>query len=116
VQAILVLLALMASLAFPSTRQDTAKIAGKVIGISDGGTITILTQDMSSVKIRLEGIDAPESNQAFGSKAKDTLKALVGGKTVEVEKSREDRYGRTLGFVVVDGINVNAKLLEDGWA
>lgn len=91
-------------------------LSGKVISISDGDTITVLREDKSSVKIRLEGIDAPESSQAFGSKSKDALKELVAGKTVELRKTGEDKYGRSLAFVFIDGVDVNAKLIEDGWA
>jgi endonuclease YncB( thermonuclease family) len=48
-------------------------IIGKVVGVSDGDTITVLDDQKRQYKIRLEGIDAPESNQDFGSKAKQSL-------------------------------------------
>lgn len=72
-------------------------ITGKVIGVSDGDTITILDSGNRQHKIRLEGIDAPESNQAFGSRAKQSLSDLVFGKTVTVTSRKKDRYGRVLG-------------------
>jgi endonuclease YncB( thermonuclease family) len=68
------------------------------------------------ITIRLEGIDAPESNQSFGKKSKEALAALIFGKTVEVKKTGEDRYGRSLGFIFVDSMDVNAQMIEDGWA
>ena len=48
----------------------------KVIGVTDGDTIVILTSDRKQVKIRLEGIDCPESNQDFGNRAKQTTVEL----------------------------------------
>jgi endonuclease YncB( thermonuclease family) len=59
-------------------------ITGKVVGVSDGDTITILDSGNRQHKIRLEGIDAPESNQGYGSRAKQCLSDLVFGKTVTV--------------------------------
>jgi micrococcal nuclease len=66
--------------------------------------------------VRLEGIDAPESGQSFGRKAKEALAKIVAGKTVTVRKTGTDKYDRTLGIVIVGDIDVNAKLVEDGWA
>ena len=44
------------------------------------------------------------------------MAALIFGKTVEVKKTGEDRYGRSLGFIFVDSMDVNAQMIEDGWA
>jgi micrococcal nuclease len=89
---------------------------GKVVGVADGDTVTVLLQDNTSVKIRLEGIDCPEAKQDFGQKAKQATSELCYGKAVRVVKSGEDRYGRTLGFVFVDGVCVNEELLKMGMA
>jgi micrococcal nuclease len=91
-------------------------IAGKVVGVSDGDSITVLTVDMAQVKIRLDGIDAPEAKQAFGAKAKAALSNLVFGKTVLVRSKGLDRYRRTLGRVEVDGVDVNLRMVRDGFA
>jgi len=89
---------------------------GKVVKITDGDTIVVLTSDNKQVKIRLEGIDCPESNQDFGNKAKQTVSDLCFGKEVVIQKSGEHRYGRTLGFVFVGYVNVNKELLKQGLA
>jgi endonuclease YncB( thermonuclease family) len=86
-----------------------------VVGVSDGDTITVLV-DKKPIKIRLEGIDAPEAKQSFGNRSKQALSDLVFGKEVRVKKTREDRYGRSLGLVSTDGIDINAKMIQDGWA
>jgi micrococcal nuclease len=88
---------------------------GKVVSIADGDTVTVL-RGREQVKVRLNGIDAPEKNQSFGTKSKDALAALAFGKTVTVRSSGTDRYGRTLGVIVADGVNVNEQLVANGWA
>ena len=94
----------------------SATFTGKVIKITDGDTIVVLTDKKEQVKIRLEGIDCPESSQDFGNKAKQATSDLCFGKQVKIIKSGEDRYGRTLGYVMVGDINVNKELLKQGLA
>ena len=52
-------------------------IEGKVIGISDGDTLTILTKENKQIKVRLYGIDSPEKTQDFGQKTKQFSSDLV---------------------------------------
>jgi micrococcal nuclease len=87
-----------------------------VVGVFDGDSITVLTVDMARVKIRLDGIDAPEAKQAFGAKAKAALSNLVFGKQVIVHSQGNDRYKRILGRVIVGEVDVNLKMVEDGFA
>ena len=95
---------------------DAAVLSGKVVGIADGDTITVLTPDKVQVKIRLVGIDAPEKGQPFGQKSKDHLASLVFAKVVTVEYSKTDRYGRTLGRVLVSGLDANLEQIRSGFA
>jgi endonuclease YncB( thermonuclease family) len=76
--------------------------AGKVIGISDGDTLTVL-RGREQVKIRLHGIDAPESGQDFGARAKQHASDLAFGKPVTVRPVEKDRYGRTVAEVILPG-------------
>ncbi len=85
----------------------STSFAGKVTKIIDGDTIVVLTGNKKQIKIRLEGIDCTESKQNFGNKAKQAVSDLCFGKEVEIVKSGEYRYGRTLGSVIVGNINVN---------
>jgi len=89
--------------------------SGKVIGVTDGDTVKVLV-GRQQVTVRLEGIDAPESGQSYGNKAKEALAGMVADKTITVKKTGTDNYGRTLGKVVVGNVDVNAKLVESGWA
>jgi endonuclease YncB( thermonuclease family) len=87
-----------------------------VVGVSDGDSITVLDADKRQYKIRLLGIDAPEKAQAYGQKSKDSLSQLVYGKTVQVLWSKKDRYGRTLGQVMVGGVDACLEQVKRGMA
>ena len=106
---------LLITLQFVSPSDLATDLVGKVVGVSDGDTITVLV-DKKPIKIRLEGIDAPEAKQSFGNRSKQALSDLVFGTEVKVKKTGEDRYGRSLGFVSREGIDINAKMVQDGWA
>ena len=88
----------------------------KVIGITDGDSIVVLTEDKQQIKVRLEGIDCPEMHQEFGFRAKQATVGICFGKEVLIEKIGMDRYGRTLAFVYVGDTCVNKYLLEIGMA
>lgn len=89
-------------------------IAGRVVGVADGDTITVLDADNVQHKIRLAGIDAPEKKQAFGNRSKESLSELAYDKTVTVETDKRDKYGRQVGKVVVNGQDVNLVQIERG--
>jgi endonuclease YncB( thermonuclease family) len=59
-------------------------ISGKVTKVSGGDTLTILNSDNKLVKIRLYGIDAPETKQGFGSNSKGFLSSQINGKYITV--------------------------------
>lgn len=92
-----------------------SQIEGKVVAIADGDTFTLL-KDNEQIKIRLHGIDCPESGQDFGTLAKQFLSNLIFGKEVIVNKTDVDRYGRTIAIVFIDDKNVNEELLKSGMA
>jgi len=91
-------------------------LAGRVVGVPDGDTITVLDNKNVQNKIRLSGIDAPESCQDFGRVAKKRMSDLVFGKNVTVFHDKVDRYGRIVGKVIVDGRDANLTMIEDGLA
>ncbi len=94
----------------------TATLEGKVIRISDGDTIVILNDSHKQFKVRLSQIDAPERGQPFSKKSKKSLSDMVFGKRVRVEQEGTDRYGRVLGTVYINGLNVNAEQIKRGLA
>lgn len=91
-------------------------LQGKVVHIADGDTLTILTITNQQVKIRLAGIDTPEKAQPFGNKAKQALAALTFQQQALIQVETKDKYGRTVGTVIVKGRDVNAELVSQGMA
>ena len=90
-------------------------ITGKVVGISDGDTITVL-QNRKQFKIRLYGIDTPEKSQDFGNKAKKFTSSLLYKKQVRVVQEDTDRYGRVVGIVYVGHVCANEEIVKNGFA
>jgi len=90
--------------------------SGKVVGIADGDTITVLREGKQQVKIRLYGIDCPERGQAFSRKAKQFTSEMVFGKVVEVEPVDIDRYNRLVALVTVFKRLANEELINAGFA
>ncbi|MBL3520276.1 thermonuclease family protein [Arcobacter lanthieri] len=99
-----------------SSYSFSLELIGKVVKVSDGDTVTILTKDNIQHKIRLNDIDAPESKQAFGNKSKDNLAKYIAGKTVKVEYKTKDRYKRILGTIYYNNTDINLQQVKDGYA
>lgn len=91
-------------------------LQGLVVGVSDGDSLTVLDGDKRQHKIRLQGIDAPEKAQAYGQKAKESLTQLVYSETVQVLWAKKDRYGRTVGQVMVGGLDACLEQVKRGLA
>ena len=100
----------------PRTVVQAGLLVGTVVGVVDGDTIDVLDDQRAQHKIRLAGIDAPEKAQAFGQQSKEHLSSLVFGRQVLVETGKRDRYGRTVGKVVIDGQDANLSLVAAGLA
>lgn len=101
---------LIANLAWSNT------LTGRVVGVADGDTITVLDSRNTQHKIRLAGIDAPEKKQDFGQVSKRALSDLVFGKQVSVDWIKEDRYGRIVGKVRLLERDINLKQIKNGMA
>lgn len=89
---------------------------GRVVSVSDGDTISVMKSG-SAVKIRLNGIDAPESSQAFGQKAKQFTSDACFGLSVKVLVRDTDWYGRLVADIVLPtGQILNQMLVASGFA
>ena len=99
----------------PDSAAETRVLNGRVVGVTDGDTLTLLV-DREQIRVRLAQIDAPESNQPYGKQATAALSALAFGKPARVEVADIDRYGRTVGEVFVNGIDVNREMVREGHA
>jgi endonuclease YncB( thermonuclease family) len=66
-------------------------------------------------RCRLFGIDTPETSQSYGKAAKNFTSAMLAGREVRVETIATDHYGRTVGVVFVDNINLNEQIVAQGF-
>ncbi len=91
-------------------------LTGKVGRVVGGDTLYVLDANHEQHKIRLAGIDAPERKQACGLASRKHLLSIVAGKQVRVEYQKRDRYGRIVGKVLLDGIDVCLEQVKAGFA
>ena len=87
-----------------------------MIAIADGDTVTVLDSEGQRRKIRLAGIDAPESRQAYGQRSRSSLQDLLAGRQVQVTYDKADRYGRLVGKIELEGRDINLEQLRRGLA
>lgn len=91
-------------------------LRGKVTRVIDGDTIEVLLNS-SPITVRLNGIDAPESGQMFGSRAKQICSELSFGKFVGLVLLNRERYNRIVADVILpDGRNLSQELVRGGAA
>lgn len=107
---------LLTTPAFAAPPATETRLQLHVVGVHDGDTITGLDDSKTQVKVRLDAIDAPELGQSYGQASKKALSEKVFGKDVVVITKKHDKYGRTVGHVMVDGRDVNLEMLEEGMA
>ena len=98
------------------THDGTLLAQGKIVHIADGDTLTILASNQEQYKIRLQGIDAPERSQPFGKVCKIQLADLAAGYTASLEAYKQDKYGRIVAKVSVNGKDVALEQLRAGCA
>jgi endonuclease YncB( thermonuclease family) len=92
------------------------EIAGLVVGVADGDTITVLDASNELHKIRLSGIDAPEKKQPFATISKQSLSNLVFNRAVIIHWQKRDSYGRIVGKVMLDDVDMNLEQIKAGMA
>lgn len=106
------LVAVVLALVAITASADT--ITGRVVGIADGDTLTLLDAANTQYKIRLSGIDSPEKGQPFGQVCKRSLSDLAYDRVAVVESTKLDRYGRVIGKVLVNNQDVNLEQVRRG--
>ena len=121
--SLLVLFACILSIACSSSKPPTSGISlpyrrhtrniatpsvfeGRVVGVEDGDTITVLDSANGNHRIRLQGIDAPEKGQGFGTTSGHNLSQVIFNKVVRIEWSKHDRYGRIVAKVTLGSQDV----------
>lgn len=110
-----VALALSAQVDARTVKPDKV-VEGRIVSVTDGDTVDLLTDDLVQQRIRLRGIDAPEKRQAFGNRSKQALSALVFGRRVAVAYSKVDRHKRWVGRITVGDVDVSRAMIAQGMA
>ena len=88
------------------------ELRGRVVGVADGDTLTVLDAWRQQIKVRLAEIDAPEKAQPYGQRSKQALSGLCYGREAIIDNKGRDRYGRTIGRVRCGGVDVNAEQMS----
>jgi endonuclease YncB( thermonuclease family) len=96
--------------------QSAGAFQARVVGVTDGDSLTVLDEQNQQHRLRLAEIDAPERGQPWGNRSREALSALVFGKTISVQQTDTDRYGRVVARVFADGRDVNRAMVEQGHA
>ena len=97
-------------------------IVGTINRVSDGDSVTALSNNNAKLRIRLLGIDAPEvahdkkPGQPYGNEARDYRGHLIGGKPVRVDAYGRDQYHRVLAIIWDDVVNVNLLMIAMDYA
>jgi len=100
----------------PENEKPSTTAGDRVVAVKDGDTIVLL-QNGGQVTVRLYGVDTPEKTQDFGQKAKQFTSDLVFNKYVRLIPKNKDRYGRTVGTIILaDGRSLNEELVRNGFA
>lgn len=100
----------------PPSEQQAAAFKGRVVGVTDGDTITVLVDGTRPERVRLAEIDAPERGQPWGDRSKQALSGMLFQREVSVEQTAVDRWGRVVGRVSVDGRDVSREMVALGGA
>jgi len=123
-----VMVSLMLSMSVAVTAQRGASDTGRhdLVGkpfdavisrIGDGDTLdAIPVGESRAIRIRLEGIDAPEQDEVFGREAMALIRGLLFEQRVRVHGRELDRYGRLVARVARDGTDASAQLIRAGLA
>ena len=96
--------------------RHSVTLAGRIVGISDGDTVTLLDVNKVQHRIRIAGIDAPEKKQAFGTRSKSSLSDMAFNRAVEADCRKADRYQRQVCVVYVNGKDIGLEQIRTGMA
>ena len=119
---LLILTALVIFCAAASQAAPLRTVTATITKITDGDTVQAVTPEGTKLKVRLYGIDAPETpkgkipGEPFGSDARDYLATLVSQRSVRLEIRDIDRYRRMVAVLWIGERNVNQEMLAAGMA
>ena len=100
----------------PRPEPAAVTVQGVVTKVTDGDSLWVTPPGQPGIEVRLRDIDAPEICQVWGEEARRALEEWVLGRTVELRITGRDTYGRTLGHVQADGVDMGRRMVEEGHA
>ena len=95
---------------------ESRAVQGVVSKVTDGDSLWLTPAGKKPIEVRLRDIDAPESCQPWGAQARTALAELALNKVATLQISGRDSYGRTIGVLMIDDLNVGKHLVENGHA
>jgi len=110
------MLRLLPLLLLLSTTSQAETFQARVVEVVDGDTVDVMDLDTEIHRVRLAGIDAPETGQAFGYNSKRQLIKLAYGRTVQVQSHKKDKYGRLVAKLLEDRSDINLQMVSSGAA
>jgi len=114
--AVRLLLGLLSLFPFvPAPAADEPVLAGRVTRVIDGDTLDVLLAT-GRIRVRLQGVDAPEHDQPGGQESKQWLQQRIQDRDVLLEPVSQDRYERMVAIVYLEEANLNRELLRSGHA
>jgi micrococcal nuclease len=114
--AVVLFLATLAAVSEAAPAKSVPRsFSGVVTHVADGDTLDV-TIGQRVERIRLDGIDAPESGQPFGTRARTHLRALAFSQRASVNVKNTDRWGRLVARVIVGGKDISEEMLAAGLA
>jgi len=116
-------------ISIPAPQAAIRIVTGTVTKVSDGDTIHLTTPEQTKLRVRLYGIDAPETpkinnrtgrvnkpGQPYGDEAWKALESKIMGKQVRLDIIDIDRYKRSVGIIWLDERNINLEMVIEGYA
>ena len=110
----LAVLAVLAALLLTISVQ-AATLDGRVAHVVDGDTLDVIVEE-KRIRVRIFDIDAPEQKKPYGHRSRQSLFAICGGESAQIEGDKQDRNGRMLPHVRGDGTDAGAEQLRRGMA
>jgi micrococcal nuclease len=97
----------------PSAAQVPQKeVFGRIVRVTDGDTVTLLSSDNTQIKLRLAGTDAPESRMPYGQASRVHLAGLVLNKEVVAVTQKQDHYGRNVATLFIGTKDINLSMVQ----
>ena len=126
---LLLVILFLACASIPTSKAAIRTVTGTITKVTDGDTIHLTTPEQTKLKIRLYGIDAPETDkinnktgrvnkpgQPYGEESMSALANKIMGKKVKVDILDIDKYRRMVGMIYLDNRNLNLEMIREGYA